>query len=459
MNGGTLLVDTTLANSSATVNTGAVLGGSGPFSKNITVAGGALAPGDSLTAVGTLTAGGVTTFGANGSFDVFFTGNTQAPGGSTEANSVLNVTSSGTLALGTSANLVVSSNNYVANPGDVYTIISDPTGGYDNSTFATFNGIPIVNNTIIITNSSTHVQTKFTLAYNQGGVGSHNVTLTFAGTSGAAKYLVVNPNNNTVAFTNPGNDQVTFTSVGAVTFSYNGVAATSALNYTAATTAAQLLANLQTIPALSGLTASNVTGNAGGPYTVNFTGTAANLNLLTVANGTGVATVAGQTNVIFSYNNTNGSPFTYTAGVTTAAQLQANLAAIGGSNGPLSGAGAIIVTGNGTAVLPFNLSFSNTDTVALTANGNVTFSYFGIAAPALPITTGVNGTTAAALAANLQLDSCLERFRSGDGHRQQRRALHHYLWLGHCRRSVVGRCERHGCGDDYQCHRRLFAVR
>ncbi len=410
VNGGTLLIDTTLANSSVTVNTGAVLGGSGPISKGITVAGGALAPGDSITAVGTLTAAGATTFGLNGSYDVFFTGNTQAPGGSTEANSVLNITTTGTLALGTSANLVVSSNNYTANPGDVYTIISD-AGGYDGSTFATFNGIPIVNNTIIITNSSTHVQTKFTLAYNQGVSGHHDVTLTFAGTSGAAKYLVVNPNNNTISFSNPGNDLVTFTSAGTVTFSYSGTAATSALTYSSATTAAQVLANLQTIPALSALTASNVTGPAGGPYSVNFTGTAANLTLLTVANGSGAATVAGQTSVIFSYNNINGSTFSYTTGVTTAAQLQANLAAIGGSNGPLSGAGAIIVTGNGTAVLPFNLSFSNTDTVALTTSGNVTFSYFGIAAPVLPITTGANGTTAAALAANLQLIPAL----SGSG--------------------------------------------
>ena len=118
---GTLLVDAALPNSFVAIASGGVLGGSGPLGKGFT-ASGSVAPGDGgFTSVGTLTSSSATSFTSTGSYDVFLTGNTA---NSTSANSKLVIGSSGSLSLG-GANLLINiSANYVANPGDVYNIIT-----------------------------------------------------------------------------------------------------------------------------------------------------------------------------------------------------------------------------------------------------------------------------------------------------------------------------------------------
>ncbi len=86
-------------------------------------------------------------------------------------------------------------------------------------------------------------------------------------------------------------DLISSSTPGTVTLSYHGVAATSSFTYSVASTASAILANLQTIPALAGSNAT-VSGNVGGPFLVNFASGITGGNLLTVANATGVATVA-----------------------------------------------------------------------------------------------------------------------------------------------------------------------
>src|SRR5947209_2547691 len=79
---------------------------------------------------------------------------------------------------------------------------------------------------------------------------------------------------------------LTLVANGATTLSFSGVNATSALTVTtgtSGTTAAQVQANLQTIPALA--TAGNVTvsGNTGGPFTIVFGNTLAGQNVSQIA--------------------------------------------------------------------------------------------------------------------------------------------------------------------------------
>ena len=206
---GTLLVDAALPNSAVVVASGALLGGSGPFAKAIT-ANGAVAPGDAgLTSVGTLTANGPTAFTSTGAFDEFLTGNTV---GATNANSTLVIGATGSLTLG-GANLTINaSGTYVANPGDVYSIVTvAPGASYDGTTFSTFtnNGVtlPIVGNAVISTNAVTHIQTKYLLAYPAIGTAGGNITLTFSGTSGVATHLQVTPS----ALTTPAGSPVSVT--------------------------------------------------------------------------------------------------------------------------------------------------------------------------------------------------------------------------------------------------------
>src|SRR5207237_9371849 len=126
----------------------------------------------------------------------------------------------------------------------------------------------------------------------------------------------------TPAITNGGNEVQTLTfsgtSGGTATPSYSGVAASgpnATLTFTpgASPTAAQVLASLSSIPALSGNV--NVTGAAGGPFTVTFANGAANrdVNQLTASVAGGAAVSVATT--------LNGGP-------ATASQIQAALNAI-----------------------------------------------------------------------------------------------------------------------------------
>src|SRR5439155_23266174 len=90
-------------------------------------------------------------------------------------------------------------------------------------------------------------------------------TITLGGSSGGTVQLRFNGNS-------PSNvsevETITRNLDLATTFSFNGVTSSS-ITLGAATTAANISTTLSTIPALTGNI--NVTGSAGGPYTVTFT--------------------------------------------------------------------------------------------------------------------------------------------------------------------------------------------
>ncbi len=216
-----------------------------------------------------------------------------------------------------------------------------------------------------------------TLAYN--GVQSNSDLLTFA-------------SNDTVTLTGPA------TGSGTVTFSYNGTPATSALSITtggSGTTAAQLQANLRTIP-VTGLSNVVVTGAVGGPFTVAYPPGLVGGNLLTVLNGSGSATIAqaATTSTVFlAYNGANApGSFSYTSGSTTPAALAAYLATIPG----LTTSGAVSVSGNNGG--PYTVNFGNG-----IAGGNLLTAAFGNLAIA-PSQSFVftNATTAANIQTYLQ---------------------------------------------------------
>ncbi len=191
-----------------------------------------------------------------------------------------------------------------------------------------------------------------------------NVTFSYNGVAGSP-----------IGYQSFSGDLLSFSSPGTVTFSYNGTAASGPLTYSALTTAANVLANLQTIPALTAAGNVAVTGPIGGPFVVTFGSALTGGSSLTVANGSGVAALSVLTNtdlVTFpasgvaslAYNGNNGIPFSYTAATTTAAQVAAYLTSIGGLNTatlsfPVNG-GPTILNYNGTPVGSFTNSSSTT---------------------------------------------------------------------------------------------------
>ena len=115
------------------------------------------------------------------------------------------------------------------------------------------------------------------------------------------------------------NDLVTFTATGTANFSYSGLAAAAPFSYTLGTTTASSFATyLATIPGLSTITAANVTGNNGGPFTVTYPFGVAGGNVLTVPNSNtagaaitgGLATSSGG-----SVNFTQGTSFAASNGI------------------------------------------------------------------------------------------------------------------------------------------------
>ena len=88
---------------------------------------------------------------------------------------------------------------------------------------------------------------------------------------------------------------------------------------TGATTKAQVLANLQTISALSTAGDLTVTGNDGGPFTVVFGGTLAGANQpqigsSTTASTTTATTINGNSTPPVTVTGNQGGPFTLTFG-------------------------------------------------------------------------------------------------------------------------------------------------
>lgn len=189
----------------------------------------------------------------------------------------------------------------------------------------------------------------------------------------------------------PGPDTLTFKQTsGAVNLAYNGATAPSpSLVFNATTTSAMIQTYLSSIPGLTGVGAVTVTGNAGGPFTVNF---AAGLNAALLTSVAGPVTfglpgadivsfTAPTGTVTFAYGGTQAPALAFTA-ATTAALLQANLQTIPA----LSAAGAVVVSGIPGG--PFTVNFaSNLSSNSLTAlSGPVS-----IVLPSGPlVVTGVN---------------------------------------------------------------------
>ncbi len=158
--------------------------------------------------------------------------------------------------------------------------------------------------------------------------------------------------NDSVVFptTNPNVDTITRNTNGSVTFKYNNVAASGgAVPLSTSLLASTVQANLHTISALANVT---VAGNAGGPYTVTFP-SGVSSTLLTVASGTGSATVT-TVNCTFSYNGSQGPALGFPS-TPTATQFQTYLQSVPG----LSGSAISSVSGSGTSVSPFLITFGN----------------------------------------------------------------------------------------------------
>ncbi len=98
---------------------------------------------------------------------------------------------------------------------------------------------------------------------------------------------------------------VTLTGAGSTTFSYNGVAATAPLAFSATTTAAQVLTNLNTIPALNGII--QVAGVAGGPFTITNLGNTSYVpSLFTATNAAQVNVNTGATHPVLYVGSQGG---------------------------------------------------------------------------------------------------------------------------------------------------------
>ena len=139
INNGTLLVTNTTGSGtstgSATVNPGAVLGGTGIITGAVTVNGGRVSP-NTDSATGTLTTGPLTFATTDDNYNVQVTGTVA---GSLYDQLSAASTSAANIALG-SGNVVLNfSMGYVASPGDAYTIINNTTTGTTTGTFA---GLP-----------------------------------------------------------------------------------------------------------------------------------------------------------------------------------------------------------------------------------------------------------------------------------------------------------------------------
>src|SRR5262245_41182393 len=88
---------------------------------------------------------------------------------------------------------------------------------------------------------------------------------------------------------------------GTAQLSYNGISASSPLAVGASTTAAAVQANLNTIAPLSGKVA--VSGPAGGPFTVKFTGALAGTNVKTILSSSSNVLVSQQPKATLSFTN------------------------------------------------------------------------------------------------------------------------------------------------------------
>ena len=138
-NAGQLLVDGSQPNGAVTVNTGAVLGGTGTIG-TITTLGGTVNPGDPSSSVATLTAN--TTNLSGGALTVQVSGSNTPTGGNHLSSDLLNLGSS-SLTLGGSSTLTLDLSGLTTSTGGPLTIIED---GGNSSTFTTVNVINNPNN-------------------------------------------------------------------------------------------------------------------------------------------------------------------------------------------------------------------------------------------------------------------------------------------------------------------------
>lgn len=158
---------------------------------------------------------------------------------------------------------------------------------------------------------------------------------------------------------------------GSATLAYAGVASPQ-INFSPATTAGFIQANLATIPALSGPGAVVVSGNPGGPFTINLQG-GLNVTALTV-NGQAslatpqsiVATLTSAGSIKLNYDGVTGAVFQTTTG-TTALAFQNYLQSITGLVAP----GAVSVTGNPGGPFTINLASGLSDSLLSVVSGPI----------------------------------------------------------------------------------------
>ncbi len=174
VNGGKLVVNGSISGSAVTVNTTGTLGGNA-ITGALTVAGGTVAPGNS---VGTVTAPTLTLSG--GAYAVEMTG--------ASVNDQIIVSTAASITANTALTLDFSTYDPADNVDTFTIILNNGAGAVGTTGLLTFNGTPLNNNDIFSATSGAFSQ-AFSITYS-GGTGNNDVVLTAVPEPGAAFLLL-----------------------------------------------------------------------------------------------------------------------------------------------------------------------------------------------------------------------------------------------------------------------------
>ena len=246
--------------------------------------------------------------------------------------------------------------------------------------FGTFNGI---SNARAIANSALQVDIIF-----GGQLSGVDLPLMTINSSETQLLSIGDPSNTGLQQT------LTLAGNGSTTLSFNGTSALSPLSVTtglAGTTAAQVLANLVTIPALGGNEVQTIKAVGTGTTTFSLNGVSASA-ALSFQNEVQTFSVVATGTTLLSYNGVNATaPLSVTLGTTTAAAIQSNLSTIAALSGNIT----VAPTADPNV---FNITFSG----ALAGVDAFQIQSNTLATATTATTIDGSTPTAAAVQANLQ---------------------------------------------------------
>ncbi len=269
-------------------------------------------------------------------------------------------------------------------------------------------------------------------------------TITLTNVAGAISSLVTTNSATVSLLTN--SQTLSLLTPGVTSLAFNGATSTTPLVVATGangTTLASVQASVNSIPGLSG--AATVTGNTGGPFTITYSGAAqsANASLMALLPSTVVASMTQQPKATLTFFNpiqgtglNTSSTFKLEVGtattaddkVSTAQHIGNSMVDANGSPAPLSayiGDNPALTTPNqvndvdlyrfdlqqGVSNFTVNVSpvvNNEVQTLKLVASGSTTLSFNGTnASSPLTVTTGINGTSVAAVLANLNTIAAL----------------------------------------------------